>query len=425
MCLYPIVLPLALLIALPGWILKMLRRGGGGDTLAERAGVYRTELAYEPCGAVHIHAISVGEALLALRLIREWRDRSPDARFVLATGTATGHAVARAAAIDGVRITYAPLDLPPVVHSYFRRFEPSALVLVEGEVWPNLMKACQRRGIPVSLVNARMSPRSERRYRRFATMLRPLFSQLALVALQEEEHRAIWEALGVPPSHIHRTGSLKFDPGTHHAPTHQPSFQQILDSLGDGPVLLAASTHPGEEVFLAHAMRDARPEARRIVAPRHAERAAEVERELLSAGHAVVRRSAAGSADAAGILIIDTTGELRDWTAHADVAIVGKSFLSHGGQNPVEAILAGTPVVFGPHMENFQPLAGQLVSSGGALLATDPHEIITAIHTALDPERAQAMTTAAQQCLLPHRGAIQRVVALLLSHQASSRSTVV
>jgi 3-deoxy-D-manno-octulosonic-acid transferase len=427
---YQILLPVLLLLALPGWILKMRRRGGQGSGLRERAGLYSKALTREPRGAVHIHAISVGEAILALQLIRTWRERDPAARFVLAVGTATGHAVASKAGIPGLRVTYAPLDLPFMVSSYLRHFEPSSLVLVEGEVWPNLLAACGKRGIPVSLVNARMSPRSQRRYQKLAPLLRPLFSQLHLVALQEEPHRAIWRRLGVSPERIHLAGSLKFDTGTGHPPARRTEFDEILSAFGNGPVLLAASTHAGEESYLASAMHRAAPHARLIIAPRHAERATDAARDLTSAGFSPIRRSKwpghparslhmEGSSQAAPgsapppVLLIDTTGELRDWTAHASLVLIGKSFLSTGGQNPTEAILADVPVIFGPHMENFEPLASQLVSSGGALRARDAEDLTSSIRSALDPAQASRMTQAAHRCLRPHEGAIQRVIGLL------------
>lgn len=417
LAIYQILLPVLLLLALPGWILKMLRRGGRGSGLGERAGSYTTEISYEPCGATHVHAVSVGEAILALELIRTWRERDPAARFVLAVGTATGHAVASRADIPGLRVTYAPLDLPPMVASYLRRFEPSSLVLVEGEVWPNLLSLCGRRGIPVSLVNARMSPRSERRYHKFAPLLRPLFSQLHLVALQEGHHRPIWQRLGVHPDRIHLTGSMKFDPGSGHRPTRRAAFEKILSTFGAGPVLLAASTHTGEEAWLVTAMHQAAPQARIVIAPRHAERTDEAARDLTNAGFLPIRRSqwnrTLPPGDLPPVLLIDTTGELRDWTAHASVVLIGKSFLSIGGQNPTEAILAGVPVIFGPHMENFEPLASRLVTSGGGLLARNAAELESSIRSALAPAQAKRITAAAHNCLHPHEGAIYRVIGLL------------
>ena len=418
LAIYRLLLPLLFIAAFPGWIVKMLRRGGFGTRLGERAAVYTTPLEYEPCGAVHFHAVSVGESLLALKLIREWLASEPERRFVLATGTATGHAVATAADIPGLHVTYSPLDFRWMVRRYLERFEPAQIVLIEGEVWPHLLLDCKRRKIPVRLVNARMSPRSARRFRRFAAWLRPVYRLLDAVAVQEPEDAGIWETLGIGRQKIHDTGSLKFDPGSGALPARHPEFQRILDAFGKNrPVVLAASTHPGEDAWIAGAIRDASPDALAVLVPRHAERRAEVKSGLERAGFLVALRTSfaetAATGDRRQVLVIDSTGELRDWTAHADVVVIGKSFLSTGGQNPCEAILAEKPVVFGPHMENFQPLASRLVASGAALAARDPRELTHAIRAALDPQNAATMTRRASALLARHEGSARRILALL------------
>lgn len=411
---YRILLPVMFVAAFPGWVLKMLRRGGFRTRLGERAAIYHKPIEFEPCGAVHLHAVSVGEAMLALKLIREWLKRFPERRFVLATGTATGHAVATAAEIPGLRVTYSPLDFPSMVRRYLDRFEPERIVLVEGEAWPHLMLECRRRGIPVSLVNARMSPRSERRYRRFAAMLRPLFSMLDAVAIQDAGDREIWRLLGVAPGRIRHTGSLKFDPIGGAAPATRPEFQRMLDAFGENRrVVLAASTHSGEDAWIATAIREAAPDALPVIVPRHAERRHEVRAELEAAGFEVVLRSAFHTPPGGAVLVVDSTGELRDWTAHADVVVIGKSFLATGGQNPAEAILARKPLVCGPHMENFQPLAGMLVSAGACLRASDRPALCEAIRRALDPAAAAAMTEKASALLATHEGATGRILDLL------------
>lgn len=414
--LYRLILPLLFLVAFPGWVMKMLRRGGFGTRLGERAAIYTTPLEYEPCGAVHFHAVSVGESLLALKLIREWRLAEPERRFVLATGTATGHAVATAADIPGLRVTYSPLDFHWMVRSYLNRFEPSQIVLVEGEVWPHLLRECERRDIPVRLVNARMSPRSARRFRKFAAWLRPIYRLLDAVGIQEPEDAAIWETLGIDGTRIHVTGSLKFDPGSGLLPTRRPGFQEILDAFGKNrPVVLAASTHAGEDSFIASAIREADPAALPVIVPRHAERRAEVKDDLVRAGFEVILRSAHAPANnpAVACLVVDSTGELRDWTAHADAVVIGKSFLSDGGQNPTEAILAGVPVLFGTHMENFQPLVSRLLTAGGAISASTREELSAGISTALDPAKAREMTGRASTLLARHHGATRRILTLL------------
>ncbi len=414
--LYRLILPLLFFAAFPSWIAKMLRRGGFGTQLGERAALYSTPLENEPCGAVHFHAVSVGESLLVLKLIREWQLAEPDRRFVLATGTATGHAVATEADIPGLRVTYSPLDFRWMVRLYLRRFEPAQIILIEGEVWPHLLLACEKRQIPVRLVNARMSPRSARRFAKFASWLSPIYRLLDIVALQEPDDAAIWETLGIDPEKLHVTGSLKFDPssGTHPAP--RAEFQEIIDAFGkERAVILAASTFPGEEVLIARAIRGAAPGALPIIVPRHAERRSEVKADLTQAGFEVILRSdfSPPASSAAACLVIDSTGELADWTAHADVVVIGKSFLSSGGQNPCEAILAQKPIIVGPHMENFQPLTRRLIEHGGCISARDQQELEKAIVIAIDSAKTREMTTAATRLLACHEGATRRILKLL------------
>ncbi len=411
---YRLLLPLLFLAAFPGWVVKMLRRDGFGTRLGERAGIYSSEAEWEPSGVVHFHAVSVGESMLALKLIREWLAREPERKFLLATGTATGHAVATAAGISHLRVTYAPLDFPSMVRRYLDRFEPRQIVLIEGEIWPHLLLECKRRNIPVWLVNARMSPRSARRFRKFAAWLRPIYQLLSGVAIQETDDAEIWRTLGIAPNQIHHTGSLKFDPSSGARPQQQEPYQTMIDRFGKGrPVVLAASTHEGEEEWIAAAIRAADARALAIIVPRHAERREDVRTTLELAGFAVRLRSEQSN-ETCDAFVIDSTGELRDWTAHADVVIIGKSFLSTGGQNPCEAILANKPLIFGPHMENFQPLARRLVADGGCILATNQAELTAAILVALDPTKAAIMTHHASAALASHDGATRRILALLM-----------
>jgi 3-deoxy-D-manno-octulosonic-acid transferase len=290
---------------------------------------------------------------------------------------------------------------------------------LEGEAWPNLLRLCRRRGIPVSLVNARFSPRSRRRYGKFAEWVRPILSQLDRVAVQEPEDVGTWISLGVPRERIHTTGSLKFDPGSGALPQRRETFATMLAACGTNrPVILAASTHAGEEVFIAQAARETG--ALFAVAPRHAERRAEVKAALEQAGWEVVLRSDFSPPRDPGnaCLVIDSTGELRDWTAHADVVVIGKSFLGEGGQNPCEAVLAGKPVVFGPHMENFEPLASRLAATGGAHQVSEPYQLAETLRQLLNGGRETARgIAAAGEVLARHRGATARTVALL--HEGS------
>ncbi len=415
--LYRLLLPVLALVSLPGWLVKMARRGGWNAWLWERLSFYRGDEAFEVADRVHVHAVSVGEAVLALKLIRRWRERRPDARFVLAVGTATGFAIARQGGIEDLRVTYVPVDFRWMVRRYLERFRPTRLVLVEGEMWPNLMAACERRRIPVALVNARMSPRSRRRYEKFAGWIRPVFAKLDRVAVQRDEDRAIWQRLGVAGGRVGVTGSLKFDPLGMAQPARRAEFAALLDPLAAGrPVVLAASTHAGEELMVARACAEAGGFP--LIVPRHAERRDEVRTALEDGGFGVTLRTAGragGPVEGGGAcLVVDTTGELRDWIAHAAVVVIGKSFAGTGGQNPAEALLAGVPVVFGPHMENFEPLAGELERAGAAERVADGDALAAALRRLLgDRAVAARLGEAGRRQLEVHAGAVDRTLDFL------------
>ncbi len=421
--LYRALLPVLFLVAFPGWVVKMLRRGGFGTALNERIGLHFGAAEFEPSGAIHLHSVSVGETMLALKLLRAWSAEKPGARFVLATGTATGHHLATSAAIPGLRVTYSPLDFPWMIRRYLNRFEPERIIHIEGDVWPNLLRIAEKRGIRVDLANARNSPRSARRLTKFAPALRPFFSKLSTVCIQEEDHRALWQALGIASENIHLTGSIKFDPESAPVPAQKPEFAEMLAAFGNNrPVVLAASTFPGEEEMLARAIHEADPAALPVIVPRHAERRGEVSLALSKAGFSVILRSTFSppSAETPQVFVIDTTGELATWISHADAVIIGKSFLSTGGQNPAEAILARKPLILGPHMDNFQPLARHLLETGGALPAHDEASISLAIRAALDPQCADDLTEKALRVLSVHNGATRRHLSVLQQARSSA-----
>ena len=279
----------------------------------------------------------------------------------------------------------------------------------------NVFASCRKRGVPVRLVNARLSPRSERRYRKVAACVRPVFGMLDAVAAQEPADIARWEALGVPRGRITITGSSKFDPGAARKPAQRPEFAAMLESFGkDRPVVLAASTHAGEESWIGSVVKDS--DAFYAVVPRHAERRAEVQADLEKAGFEVVLRSAfhRQSDPAKACLVIDSTGELSDWTAHATVVVIGKTILATGGQNPAEAILARRPVVFGHHMENFEPLASSLVANSGAIRFHDEAGLKRALRDLLDNPALRSRTCDhAAGVLHLHDGATGRILDLL------------
>lgn len=427
--LYNLLFPFVFLALLPGFLARMLRRGGFQARFGQRLGHYSRadRERWATADRVWIHSISVGETLIALKLARELHDREPTAQIVLSTTTTTGFALARDGATEWLDVTYNPIDFLPIVRRAFSVLSPCQLILIEGEAWPNLLAECRRRGVPVSLVNARLSPRSEARFRRFRVWTGPIFRLLDLVCVPDEGDVVRWQSLGVNPARIRCTGSIKFDAAVATADSRAEEFRALIAPLGfeaDTPILFGGSTWAPEEGVLTRLFIELRvefPTLHLILAPRHVERTAEILRELAPLGLRILRRSALPLAEPppCEVLLIDTTGELCDWYEFATIVFVGKSLpgvREIGGQNPAEPALLGKPVIFGPHMENFTALAALLIAREAALQITDPTTLGRECQKLL-ASRAQRRTLGenARHALASHSGATSRVATLLFS----------
>ncbi|WP_395717392.1 3-deoxy-D-manno-octulosonic acid transferase [Prosthecobacter sp.] len=430
--LYNLLLPLGLVAMLPGAIVKMRRRNGRWRDLAQRVGCFdetttNAIAALPQRERLWIHAVSVGEVGVAKKLITRLLKTQPDLGIVLSTTTPTGHAIAEELAAQNTgRLVaiFSPVDLPGIGRLMLERIQPTQLVLVEAEVWPNLTHSAEKLGIPVSLVNARLSPRSERRYRKFRWLIEPVFRMLKQVLVQEEDDIVRWEGLGVDRQRIHLTGSIKYDPeGATVAPAKIDELREAMNRTGitsTQPVILAASTHAGEEIELARVFQRLRQQIHDLaflIVPRHVERRTEINAALNTLGIAPALRSdPASRVDSnAPVFVIDTTGELAAWQHLATLVVVGKSFLAEGGQNPAEAALAQKPVLFGPHMENFTPLVDLLLKKNGAQQVADFSELESACLALLqDSSKAAHMGQAGHRALQAHQGATQRSVERLI-----------
>jgi 3-deoxy-D-manno-octulosonic-acid transferase len=420
---YNLLYPIGLLFFLPGQIAKLVRRGNYQHKLGQRFGIYGREVRARL--AAHrntwIHAVSVGEVAVALKLIAQLRQLDPEFFCVLTTTTTTGFHVANSEADDRMEVLYNPLDFWPITRSAFAAIRPVRIVLVEAEVWPNLAAEARRRRLPLALVNARLSKRSEMRFHRFLFLIAPTFRCLDAVCVQEADDIQRWVDLGVPPERIHHVGSIKYDPAGVRLNPDLPL--EILGSFGidrDSPILFGGSTHAGEEEILGEIFQRLRtdfPTFRLIIAPRHVERVAEIRTRLERLGLNVSLRSEAGHKRPAqpDCLLLDTTGELQHWYAVATIVFVGKSLTARGGQNPVEPILAGKPVLFGPHMENFSALAQALVANKAAVQVRDPNSLQQQIAWLLrDREAALKLVFNAQAVLARHDGATLRTATLVI-----------
>ncbi|MEO6971025.1 MAG: glycosyltransferase N-terminal domain-containing protein [Chthoniobacterales bacterium] len=426
--LYNLLFPFALVLFLPGYVVKMLRRGNYREKFGQRLGFYdeATRATLATGERTWLHAVSVGEVMIALKLAARMKVSAPDLRVALTTTTTTGFALAGTQAPPWMEVLYTPLDFWPIMRRAFDVIRPRRIVLVEAEVWPNLTALAQQRRIPLALVNARLSPRSEKRFRKFVWFVRPYFQKLDLVCVPEETDIARWQSLGVERDRIQRVGSIKFDPDD---VTLRPEIpRKVLQTLGIDParpILLGGSTHPGEEEILARIFLELRREFSTLfllIAPRHVERTREIAGQLRALGVSSVRRSEATAPSATDCLLLDTTGELRDWYSVATIVFIGKSLTTRGGQNPVEAIMADRPVVFGPHMENFAALAQTLVAAHGACQPDDELALLNSLRDLLRdaPARAQ-LARHARTVLDAHGGATERTAQLLETLAASGR----
>jgi len=410
---YNLLLPVFFILAFPAWLIKMAKRGGIGTGLLERFGLFKDDAEFEKQGAIYIHAVSVGEVLIAIKLIKQWLIERPDERILLVPTTATGHEVAMEYAPDGVRVIYSPLDFGFILRRVFKRFAPKQIILMESEIWPNMLNVARKMKIPVSIANARLSERSEKRYCKLGYLLKPLLAMISKLCAQDEIDKQRWVNAGIAPEKVVVTGSVKFDQSGAVKPQKRDDFSAMLARYEDKPIVMALSTNVGEEAWIASALEDFRHEIRLAIVPRHAERRAEVISDLAKVGYAADLRSNLTS-EIGDCIVIDSTGELRDWTAHADIAIVGKSILDKGGQNPTEAIAAGVPVLTGPHMRNFEPLVSHLKSAGGLLEFDHPDTLITQVICLLGDEYARnKQTQAALEVLKSHQGATERTIQAL------------
>lgn len=426
---YRSLFPVVFCAMLPGFLLRMIRRGNYRHKFGQRFGIYSEESAAAVAGGgwLWIHAVSVGEMMMGLRLARELL-AAGETRILLSTTTSTGFALARGELASlrkqgTVELIYYPLDLGVVIRRVLNLTRPRQLILIDKDFWPNMVTECYRRGIPVSIVNARLSARSEARFRRWRRWVAPFFGMLRHVCVQEPEDAERWVAIGVRPEAVHHTGSLKFDySGGGDAPSRTEEFRALLTGRGwaTGPVLLGGSTFPGEEQALAEVYKQLRPtfpDLRLILVPRHVERAPEIEATLkqLELSH-TLRTNLAECREIGDVLLVNTTGELRHWYGVADVCFVGKSLTAKLGQNPAEPLLAGRPVVFGPHMGNFEALVAKLHSVEGVNEVPDQAALAKVVEELLcHPEKGAAQVARAREVLGRHEGAYRRTTALLLS----------
>lgn len=413
-------------VALPWLFVRLWWRGrrepGYRARIGERFGRYDAG-APRARDVVWLHAVSLGETRAAAPLVARIRATFPDTTILLTHMTATGREAGRALCGDRVVQAWLPYDFPFAVRAFLARFAPRAGLLMETELWPNLTAECAKAGVPLFLVNARLSARSLAGYRKAGALSGPMFAALAGTAAQTDADATRLAAAGA--QRIVVTGNIKFD-----APSAAGTAAAAADLRAlfgrDRPVFVAASTRDGEESLLVAALASGKLPAHTltVIVPRHPQRFDEVAALLAARGIPFARRSAREPVPAAVAVVLgDSMGELPVYYAAADVAFVGGSLLPLGGQNLIEAIAEGTPTLVGPHTFNFAEATRNAIAAGAALRVADADALLAEVAALLaDPARRSRMRDAAREFHAAHRGAADRLWAWLAPQLPVSRS---
>nr|VFK43156.1 MAG: 3-deoxy-D-manno-octulosonic-acid transferase [Candidatus Kentron sp. TC] len=373
---------------------------------------------------IWIHAVSVGEAQAAVPIARALRSRYPNTHILVTTTTPTGAAHVARALGDAVEHRYAPYDLPDCVGRFLERASPSLLLIMETELWPNILRACRERSAPVLLINGRLSARSARAYGRVGRTTRKMLANISVIAAQNRADAERFITLGAEPHGVRVTGSVKFDIDPS---PHAREEGRILRECwgGSRPVWIAASTHEGEEERILRvfsSVRGAIPDCLLILVPRHPERFAKVKAQVRRRGYRVLSRSrllgdGPSSSDSHAridVFIGDTMGELPMFYAASDVAFVGGSLVSVGGHNMLEPAALGIPILFGPHVFNFREIAHNLRENGGAKQVETETDLSTVLVALLrDAGARRDMGQRAEAFVQGNRGALDEVMDLV------------
>ena len=368
---------------------------------------------------VWVHAVSVGEVSAAAPLVNALRREYPDLHLVITTITPTGSERVRSLWGDTVQHVYLPYDLPGAVGRFLDHFQPRLALILETELWPNLLFGCRDRGIPAYVLNARLSERSLRGYRVLAPLIGRALRTLRCISAQSAADGERFRKLGAMPEQIIETGNLKYDVAiTDDVAEFVATFRN--SSGASRRIWIAASTHDGEEaavVAMHHHLRQRWPQTLLLWAPRHPERFRAVAQLALEAGWRVATRRLTHWPDASDdVFVIDTLGELSKFYACADVAFVGGSLQAVGGHNLLEPAAAGTAIVTGPHLHNFSEIAARLDAVGALRIAVDADAVAAELEALLEDADARAVMTLAGRALVDQgRGALTRTMALIKS----------
>ena len=417
---------LLIYLCLPLILLRLLWRGRRAPAYrrrwGERFGFVERLSDAQP--VIWVHSVSVGETIAAAPMIRRLQKMHPDAILLVTTMTPTGSAQVEKTFGNSVAHCYAPYDMPDAIARFLSRTHPAILVIMETELWPNLIHACHRRAVPVVLANARLSAKSAAGYGKVRRLSRPMLCKLTAIAAQTQADGERFAQLGISNTALEVIGNIKFDLKLD-APLREKAVLLKTQWQGSSvrPVFLAASTHRGEDEIVLDAysqMIEHHPDLLLVLVPRHPERFDEVADLCRKAGYAIQRRSDSGAGDNgqldSGVQIVlgDTMGELLSFCGASDVTFVGGSLVDVGGHNLIEPAAWGVPVLSGPHLFNFTEVSRLLDEAGGLAICATATELAEQVASLLaDADLHQRMSTAALAVTEANRGALDRLTALL------------
>ena len=418
------VLVLALaVIASPWFVYQALRYKKYVGSLGQRMGYLPVSFNMDADESIWIHAVSVGEVLTARPLISDLKRRYPNLRMFLSTTTLAGQQLARRNVQDVDAVFYFPFDLGIFVRRTLDLVRPRLFIMMETEIWPNLLRECHARGIKTAVVNGRLSARSYPRYRMVRAFMRRVLDQVDRFLVQSEESARRFIDLGADPARVVVTGSLKFDSlelsSTALQARARDRVLRYFRVPSSRPVIVAGSTMKGEESAVLRAFRRVRanaPSTLLVIAPRNPERFGEVEQLVRSEGWKTAKRSdlAIDSEPRVDVVVLDTIGELATVYQIGTIVFVGGSLVATGGHNVLEPAVFGKPIVFGPHMSNFAEIAEAFVSNGAGVQLADEHELDEAFLSLMsDPVRRARLGAAARALVEANRGANEKSVTVL------------
>ncbi len=425
-CIYNVLFAIAYVVMMPKFLVRMCRRGGYANRFSDRFGWYpKALLARLTDGSprIWIHAVSVGEVGVAAQMMDELRCQRPGVKFVLSTTSSTGWAQAEKVVSEEDILIYNPLDYPGCVRRAIKAIRPIAYIITETELWPNIIRALHREHVPMFLINARISDRSAPGYKRLKSWFGPVLNRIDCIYAQSELDAQRLEAAGCARERIMVTGSMKFDVARRN-PMKETELRNYLTAVGfdpEAPILLGGSTWPGEDTFLLAVYRKAlvqNPALRLVIAPRHFEKAGDVETAIQSAGFPCVRKSRQPYPEKApsnAVVLADTTGELMGFYGLAQTVFVGKSLCEHGAQNMIEPCLCGCATVVGPYTENFRPVMSDLLAQEAIVQGMDRLDTEAKLLALLgDTQAREALAVRAMQTVDLRRGVAPRLATDIL-----------